>query len=260
VARLILAAAAALFLPAVCVADAVETVVEVERVEHEKPEHPTLRFLGENRDFFRARLDDLRVRESALRRLQAQGIDPRILDFQRMLEEIRAARDTASAGDERARARALLQSVQDLAALEHEMDRMEKLLDEQEARLARIAEDFVGEQKTTLVVVLTGVPGRGSPKTVILGTEDGDAAHIGLSEPDRLSLAAGGATELLHELVEPRRQTLAISLQGDGWTQAAPWEVVVEPERDRITFLELDLDGVDPADPGADVATRTWTR
>jgi hypothetical protein len=200
------------------------------------------------------------VRESALRRLEAEGIDPRLLDFQKMLDEIRAAQDSANAGDERARARALLQSVQDLAELEREMDRMEKLLGDQEARLARLAEDFVGEQRTTLVVVLTGVPRRGSPKTVILETEDGDAAHIGLTEPDRLSLAAGGAAELLHELVEPRRQTLAISFEGDGWTQSVPYEVVVEPERDRMTFLELDLEGADPAAPGTDVAAKTWTR
>jgi len=261
VARLILAAAAvALLAPGPVRAEDVETIVEVQRVERSRERPATLRFLEENRDFFRSHLDDLRVREAALRRLESQGIDRRLLDFQQMLDEIRAAQDSARAGDERARQRALLESVEQLAELEREMDRMQALLDAQGSRLARLGEDFVGEQRTTLVVVLTGVPSRGSPKTVILETEEGDAAHVLLTETDRLSLASGGTAELLHELVEPRRQTLAISFEGDGWAQPAPYEVVVDPPRDRMTFLELDLRGADPESPGRDVTAKTWTR
>ncbi len=246
--------------PGFATAQELETVVDVERVKPKTPKHPTLRFLEENRDFFRGHLDDLRMREAELRRAESRSIDPRLLDFQEMLAEIRAAQDTARAGDERARRRILLQSVQDLAELEREMDRMESLLDDQSARLARLGEDFVGEQKTTLVVVLTGVPSQGSPRTVIMENDEGDAAHILLTEMDRKSLASGGTAELLYELVEPRRQTLAISFEGGGWMHDVPYEIVVEPERDRMTFLELDLNETDPDSPGENVTARTWTR
>ena len=245
---------------AVAAQEVVETVIEVERVEPRKPKHESLRFLEENRDFFRAELDLLRLCEATRRETEATGIDPRILDFQRMLDEIRAAQDSARAGDERARRRGLLQSVQDLAELEREMDRMERLLDEQSARLAQLGENFVGEQRTTLVVVLTGVPATGSPKTVILQGDDGTATNVLLNERDRLSLASGGTAELVHELVEPRRQKLAISFEGPGWDQPQPYEVVLEPQRDRMTFLELDLRKADPESPGESVAARTWTR
>jgi hypothetical protein len=261
-ARLIMAFGAALLVTvsAATVGSAdTETVVEVQRVKPKKAKHPTLRFLKENRTFFRTRLDDLRMRE-ALREADAEGIDPRLLRFQELLDEIHAAQDSAYAGDERTRRRELLQSVQDLAELEREMDRMERLLDEQAGRLSQLAEDFVGEQRTTLIVLVTGVPRKGSPRTVIMQTDEGDSSRVRLSATERESLASGGTAELLHELVEPRRQRLAFSFEGEGWAPGLPYEIVVEPQRDRLTFLELDLEAVDPERPERSLAARIWTR
>jgi len=202
----------------------------------------------------------LRVLEGARRRSAARDLDPRFLRFRAMLEEIRAAKDSAAAGEEWIRARGLLDGVQEVAELEREMDFMEKLLDDQGARLAWLEEDFVGRQKTTLIVLLTGVSPAGAPATVVLRDDDGGSTRISLSGAERESIARGGTAELLHELVEPRPLVYELSFEGEGWGARAPWEVAVEPERDRLTFLELDLAGVEPGASGSSVAARTWTR
>ena len=175
-----------------------------------------------------------------------------------MLAGIRAGRDSSDVAAGRIATHALLESVAGIEELEREMDAMQASLAEQHARLTMLEEDFVGAQKTALVVVLSGVPRAGAPRTVVLDDPDGATYRVALSEDARASLAQGGAAELAHELVEPRAHRLLITLEGDGWSSARPVEVALEPARDRLTFLELDASAYDPSAPA--LATSIWTR
>ncbi len=136
---------------------------------------------------------------------------------------------------------------------------MGALLSDQAARLAWLEEDFVGHQSTALVVLLTGVPASGAPAGVVLADPVGETVHVSLSGAAGVALARGGSVELLHELVEPREHVLEISLIGEAW-EGRSWTVPFEPARDRLTFLELDASGLDPARADSRVTARHWTR
>jgi hypothetical protein len=233
------------------------TVWTVERWEREEAELPTLQFLEENRDFFRARLDALLLIADR-RALDGAALDPRFLRWQEMLAEIGRARDSSAVANGRIATHTLLESVAGIEELEREMDAMDRLLAEQHGRLGVLEEDFIGQQKTALVVVLSGLPHAGAPRTVVLEDPDGATYRVTLTDDARESLARGGATELAHELVEPRPHRFLVSLEGDGWTSARPAEIALAPARDRLTFLELDVSTYDPANPV--LATSIWTR
>jgi hypothetical protein len=236
------------------------TVVwKVERAEHEEPKLPMLRLLVENRDFFRARLDALLL-VADRRALDGSDLDPRFLRWREMLAEIRAARDSSAVAEGRIATHELLESVAGIEEIEREMDSMESLLAAQHARLTGLEEDFIGQQRTALVVVLSGMPRGGAPRTVVLEDPDGATYRIGLAEDARASLARGAAAELMHELVEPRSHRFLVSLAGDGWVSAQPVEIAIEPLRDHLTFLEIDASDYDPAAPGAVLPASTWTR
>lgn len=231
----------------------------VERAEVKAPKQPTLRFLEENLDFFRARLDALLLIADH-RALNGRDLDPRFLRYREMLAQIRAARDSAAAGEARIAQHALLESVAGIEELEHDMDAMETFLAAQHERLSWLEEDFVGRQQTALIVLLSGVPPVGAPRTVILQDADGATYRVAIEDTARQSLVRGGATQLLHELFEPRDHRLLVSLEGDGWKSAKPVEIAFGPERDRLTFLEIDVSGYDPAAPEGVLATKSWTR
>jgi hypothetical protein len=231
---------------------------EVERVSAETPKAPTLRFLDENRSVFRARLDELRLLLRADWNGDARELDPRWLAWRDMLDAIRAARDTSAVSEEWIRRRALLESVGDLVQLELEMDEMERLLDEQQGRLTQLEEDFTGRQRTAVVVLLRGVPAAGAPATVILREADSPAQRVALGERVQSALARGGSAELLHRLVEPREQRWELSFEGEAWSGTEPWDLFLDPERDRMTFLEIDVSALTPA--GAAPVTRQWVR
>jgi hypothetical protein len=235
-----------------------EPIVKVERVEAPRPKDPTLRFLAENRDFFRARLDLLRT-SLGPRVGGADDLDPRFLRWREMLAEIGAGRDSTAATAEWIRRRELLDSVGDLVALEAALDSIEARLDAQGARLVELEEDFTGRQRTALVVLLTGVPAGGAPTGVVLEDPDGDDWRIELDDADRRALARGGTVELAHRLVEPRAHSFVVRLESGAEVLPAPWTLAVEPERDRLTFVELDLDGLDPAAASV-LPARAWTR
>ncbi len=233
-------------------------VVRVEKIEPERPKHPTLGFLDENRDFFRARLDYLRV-SLGPRSGEATEIDARFLRWREMLAEIDAAADTTGAAEAWIRQRELMDSVADLLALETAMDSMEALLDEQTRRLVELEEDFTGRQRTALVVLLTGVPVTGIPTSVALIDPDGDDFRVALGEPDRLALERGGTIELSHRLAEPRAHRLSVRLEGSGAVPAGEWPVALDLARDRLTFVEIDLGGFDP-EAGVPLPVRNWVR
>ncbi|GJM43602.1 MAG: hypothetical protein DHS20C21_04440 [Gemmatimonadota bacterium] len=233
--------------------------IRVKAVDRDKPKQRTLRFLEENGDFFRGRLDALLMTVQTERNGDGQPLDPRFLRYQEMLAEILAAREAAQSSEEWARQRELMDSVGDLAEFEAEMDEMDSLLGDQANRLAWLEEDFVGHQSTAVVVLLTGIPASGAPTGVVLADPSGETVRVSLSEAAVASLARGGSVELMHELVEPREHTLEISLVGEAWTGQS-WSVPFEPARDRLTFLELDASRVDPAVAESQVTARHWTR
>jgi hypothetical protein len=228
--------------------------VQVKREDPDEGKLPTLRFLRENRDFLRAQLDLLRQTVKQ-RDGQAQVLGERDLMFKDMLKDILAAQDTVSVERARMDQWTLLESVRQLGDLEGQLDLMESLLGDQQQRLTQLEADFVGLQQTALVILLRGT--QESAPTAVLLQEDGEAPlRVALTDDDRQALAAGGIAQLFHELVEPRALSLTVSFEGTGWADQPPRQVDLEPERDRLTFLELDLDG------WSDAAgwTSTWAR
>lgn len=232
----------------------------VERAERDEPKHATLKFLNENRDFFRGRLDQLLLTLGRERDGNARELDPRFLRYANMMAQIKAARDSAQVSEEWIRRRELLESVGDLVELESEMDEMETLLSEQRDRLVQLEEDFTGRQTTALVVLMTGVPSTGTPSAITLTDSDGTTTRIAFDAATQTALARGGSTELLHEYVEPRDLVYRVSFEGPGWESRAPFEVPVAPARDRLNFLELNVAGLDPASPSPQPTAHTWAR
>lgn len=230
------------------------------RVERERPARPklaSLRFLHENRDFLRMRLDALRQRPVE-RKEGAADIDPRFLAYGAMKAEILAAGDSVAAAQEARRRSELYADVTDLGALDGELDRLERLLAEQRERLGVLEADFTGRQATALLVVLRGAPAGDAVTELAITGDDGVVHRVSLSARDLDALRRGGATEVLHVFIEPRAQTLTLTLTAATGVPGTPAWVTLEPARDRITFLELDLAGVGAGADATALSARTW--
>jgi hypothetical protein len=236
-----------------------ETITEV-RVERVRP-HParlaTLRFLKANRDFIRSRYDAVREQPVAGRG-GAVAVDPRFLAYQELLAAVTSARDTVARDDAAARQREYLARVGELADLEAQLDRMERLLAEQRGRLAVVQADFTGHPLTELVVVASGDPGAAAPATVALALETGDTLVTTLTDTQRATLARGGAIELYRGFIEPRAQVLDLALAGGAWTEARHGYLSLDPPRDRITVVRLDLAHATPAAGIDGVRAAVW--
>jgi hypothetical protein len=215
--------------------DPTVTTVRIERDRPQKEKIPTLRFLKANRDFIRARFDRLRQESRET-----------------------AGKDSVQA-DLDARERAgLFASVGDLAALEHELDMMERLLDAQRARLGVLQKDFAGRQRTELDVVVTGGPLAGRVDSIAVVFEDGTRIATAIDSTQRAAMKHGATFEVFHGLIEPREQVLDVAILGDGWSQTGHGFITMEPARDRITFLKLDLSQSSPARGIVSVIAGTW--
>jgi len=256
-------AAAGIFAPYLYVAHAEPQIgapqVEIQRLEEKEPKLETLRFLKENRDFFRAQLDLLRLTFGDRYFGNGDNLDPRSLMFQELLAKARAQEDSSAAAADRDRARVALASVTELAELENEMARMEEMLGEQRKRLSLLEQDYQGHQETALIVLLAGVPSTGVPDEVVFCEEGGDTYRVSLTSLDRSALAEGGLAQLFHAFVEPRELHFHVSVEGDGWNGSSDQPVVLEPERDRLNFLEINLSSLGSS-PQASIPTRTWVR
>jgi len=241
-------------------ADAIDgtvTRVQVERVKPSREKLPTLRFLKANRDFIRARFDRLR-QDSREEASGAGALDPRFLRYREMLAQVNAAKDSVTtANDERERA-GLFASVSDLAALERELDQMERLLDAQRARLGVLQNDFAGRQRTELNLLVTGAPVAGIVDSVALILEDGTRVAAALDGTQREALKHGAVFEVFRGLVEPREQVFEVALIGTGWSAAGHGYVTMEPARDRLTFLQLDFAQASPARGINSVIASSW--
>ncbi len=232
---------------------AVETVTEV-RIERERPKRAklaTLRFLHDHKDFIRSRLDALREHERT-RRGAAREVDPRHLAWAQMVAEARAARDTLSGAEADRERHALFESVTRLGALEAQLDQLEQTLEAQRERLGVLETDFARDQRTALMVVAGGRPADGID-AVTVTLEDGSVHTVPLSDAEREALASGGVIQVFHGLIEPREQVIEIGIAGTAAAQAPSGFLVLDPPRDRITLLRLDLTNarLEPGIPGA---------
>ena len=232
------------------------TAVRVERVRPKTERHVTLRFLKENRDFIRTRVDRLRSTPEDVR-LGAQEIDPRFLAYRQMMREALASGDSLAAAEDRTDRSALLASVTELGTLEQRLDRMEALLAAQRLRLGMLQQDFTGRQQTALAIIVTGQPGA-AVSSVWLRLEGGGTHEIPISDGQRESLRHGGILRIYQGLVEPRRQVLEIGLAFEGRAAGDSGFVTLEPVRDRLTFLRLDLSPAVPAEGAAGILASTW--
>lgn len=234
-----------------------EAEVKVERVRPERPKHPTLRFLKENRDFIRGRYDLLREKPVAGSG-EARPIDPRYLAYPRMLARILAARDSVALADDAARRRELLESVSRLGELETDLDRLERLLAEQRDRLGVLQANFTGSQQTALMVVVSGWMPSAEVTSLTIEFDDGQSLTVPIGSEQRAALAAGGVVQAFHGFVEPRTQVLEVGVQGAAWPAGDRGFVTLAPARDRLTLLRLDLSHSDPALGAPSIHASTW--
>jgi hypothetical protein len=233
------------------------TEVKVERIRPRREKLPTLRFLKDNRAFFRARLDLLRA-TPVDRRNGAEAIDPRFLAYPDMLAAIGATRDSVAAAEEARKARELFASIHDLGDLESQLDRLEHALADQRTRLGVLQQDFVGLQRTALAIVVSGYPRAAEVSSVAITLEDGATTTVPISAEQRDALRRGGVLQIFHGLVEPRPQVLELGLGGDHGAMPDSAFVTLEPPRDRLTLLRLDLSPVQPAAGATGILASTW--
>jgi hypothetical protein len=233
------------------------TAVRVERIKPKKPKHETLRFLKENRDFIRARFDLLRV-EPSDRREVAEAIDPEYLAYPQMLAKIMSAKDSVAFADDSLKRKDLLASIADLSKLEKQLDLMDQLLADQRGRLGILQDNFTGHQHTALVVVVSGDPTDVDVSEVSVTIEDGSKVTVPLGIEERESLKRGGIVQVFHGFVEPREQVVEVTITGTPWPSGDAGYVTLDPTRDRLTFLRLDLSAVRSARGAAGIQASTW--
>lgn len=257
---LVCLAAGSLSAPCALAADGADDApasVRVERVRPSRPKLPTLRFLKTNRDFLRSRLDLLR--EKPLEdHSGARDMDPRFLAYRDMVASARTAGDSVAIAADADQRRQLFASVTELGTLENQLDQLGRLLADQRMRLTVLQEDFTGHQRSALAIVLSGAPAGEAPAGLAILRDDGTSVSVQLSDEERASLAQGGVLEISHALVEPREQVFEIAFEGGAWSAAPHGYVTLAPERDRLTFLRLDLTSASAASGAAGLAASTW--
>lgn len=219
--------------------------VKVERVKPEKEGYPTLRFFRENLDFLRSRLDGLQ--ETAVTSDQETAVlDQRLLRYQEMLMESRASRDTLDTEQARREKQEFLSSVTELGDLEVHLDLLEDILARQESRLGALEEDFVGNQHTAMVLILQGHAANGQPEMIRVLDGFAEMTDVALRSGQLQSLEQGGLVQIYHALIEPREQTWEIALGGGEWSEPSTTYLTFKPQRNRLNYLMVNLDGADP--------------
>ena len=118
--------------------------------------------------------------------------------------------------------------------------------------------DFTGDQRTALAVVVSGWPQGVALDQLALTLEDGPALDVPLSAAQREALRQGGAVQLLHRFVEPREQVVEIGVASQGRPAGDAGYVTLDPPRDRLTLLRLDLSQVHAGDGAAGIHATTW--
>lgn len=237
---------------------AVDDAVPV-TVRREKPDRlkkPTLRFLQENLDFLRAQIDGLHWEAD---RHDADGsvVDPtwmHYLELQQAAE--RSVSDVERIGEE-SRQRELLESVAELVAVEESLQRLSNALDGHEERLQELHEDYVEDHVTSLVVLLQGTVDPGI-QSATLTREDGRVVDVSFDGAIAGSLESGAIVELDHDFVEPRWQWLELSFGGAASIE--PVYLEIEPLRDQLNFVQIDLGSVRATSPAEEWSVTSWSR
>jgi hypothetical protein len=235
-------------------------VTEV-RVERVRPHHEkllTLRFLKENRDFLRSRFDRLE-QEPVPQQEVANQIDPRFLAYQNDQMAARSAEDSVAAAEGERERRDLYRSVTELGQLESQLDQMDRLLADQRARLGVLQADFSGRQQTSLVILASGLPAGDTPTSLSVSLESGAPIEIPLSAEQRESLRHGGVLQIFRGLVEPRQQTISVAVGNGGRAATDPGFITLEPPRDHLTFLKLDLSPIRSPEGAPSMLASAWT-
>jgi hypothetical protein len=214
--------------------------VHIERIKPKREKHPTLRFLKENRDFIRARFDLLRE-EPGKRAQVAEELDPRYLAYQQMLAAVMAGTDSVNTAEAERQRQQLMASVTMLGDLEAQLDQIERALAAQRLRLGMLQEDFTGDQRTALVIVVGGHPADGALTEIVVTLEDGQRTQVPLTPEHQASLRRGGVIQVFHRFVEPREQMIEVEVASSGRPEADRGYVTLEPARNQITFLRLNL-------------------
>lgn len=239
-----------------------DTRVEVRRLRPDEPDHPQLVFLKENRVFLRAELDRLRQLDRTTHEGDAALLDARLLRLRELAAAVAAARDTVGDTARQVVARTRLETVQAVTDLEAELALMESLLAAQNQRLAWLEADYLEQQHTALVIVVGGFGGRAAPDSLLL-TDGQESWRVGFTAEQRLALEQGGMAQVYHAYVEPRWHEFTLALTGGDWSPGAPATsatISVDTPRDRLTFLEVDLGGVDPRAGTGAPSVVAWQR
>jgi hypothetical protein len=108
------------------------------------------------------------------------------------------------------------------------------------------------------MVLLRGYPREAPLTEVALTVGDGATLRVPLSPEQRAALEQGGVIEIFHGFVEPRQQVIEVQLTGSAWPAGESGFVTLDPARDRLTFLRLDLSTVQPAPGGTGMRGSTW--
>lgn len=230
--------------------------VKVERVKPEKESLSTLRFFKENLDFLRARLDGLQENPVNSGE-EARDLDERLLRYQEMLLAARAARDSIDTARSLREKEAFLSSVTELGELEAHLDFLEDVLAQQEKRLGVLEADFLGDQRTAVLVVVKGAPGHGSRGLRILDGFD-EATEVAFRPEQITALQEGGLVQVYHALIEPREQTWELFLNGGDWGTEPAAYLTFSPRRNRLNTMVVDLTGADPGAPASGIAVDAW--
>ncbi len=235
-----------------------EMQVEIEAIDRNDHAPRTLRFLHENRAFLRSQLDRLRMTVH-WKDLSARPLSAR----QEWLRSLGARLDAANDSLDLQRAavdrRQLLARIEELAAVEDQLDALDSLLAEQAARLVEIDADYTGRQETALALLATGLPEDGeSCVALVIDAIDGETVRVRLDERMRQALATGAVAELLHDFVEPRALQWSLRAEYADGRVVDLGHVSLQPTRDRLTFVELDLR--QPPDDSGRRPAHIWIR
>lgn len=233
----------------------VEAEVRV-RVEPRRDAAPSaLRFLRENREFLRARLDQLR-QSVHWNELEARPLS----EHERWLKDLEGLRSAAtdSLEDLSARSRRddLLRRIEDLARIEAQLDRLDSLTRAQGERLRWISADYAGRQETALALLARGLPDPGARALIVEGL-DGESVRVDLAPEVGRAMVAGGVAELLHDFVEPRPVALVLAWVDAAGERRVLGELRIEPVRDRLNFVAVDFGGATAERPWSE---ERWTR
>lgn len=215
----------------------------------------SLEFLHENQAFLRGQLDRLRTR-TQWRTAEADELTARQEWLRGLGLELDAAADSVRAERVTLEGRTLLRRIDELAALEEQLDRLESQIDAQAARLIAIEADYTGRQETALALLATGLP-IDDARAFLVHTLDGDPVRVELDEITREALDTGAIATLLHDFVEPRHHVLRIEVERADGSTTTLGTVELDAQRDRLNFVQVALDG---ADETGQLPTDAWTR